>query len=119
MMPTSSPAPKLALTPSTAVRPPKRTVTSRASSRGTFSGNSPLPGASFVARLVAAPLVAPPPPPFAGVAPPGGERAPAQRRQPARQVQHREDQQQPERHHVDLRRVQAQCLGQQAEHHRS
>ena len=45
-------------------------------------------------------------------------RAPADRGQPARQIEHREDQQQAERHHVDLRHLQAQRLGQQAEHHR-
>eukprot|EP01136_Pigoraptor_vietnamica_P024800 Opistho-1_new@78151 len=118
MMPTSSPARKLALTASTATRPPKRTVTSRASRSDidVCSDNTALLRALLVARLVAAQLVTPLLPFGAGIGPPVAESLPAQRGQAARQVEHRQNQQQPQRHHVHLRRLQPQGLGQHAEH---
>src|SRR5437667_9045695 len=94
MMPTSSPAAKLASTASTAVSPPKRTLSARASSSG--SAKVPLPRAAKSAPRIARHL-------------------PAQRRKPARQIQDREDQQQAKRHHVQLRHLQTKCLGEQAE----
>src|SRR5439155_20183639 len=95
MMPTSSPAAKLASTASTAVSPPKRTLSARASSSA-VSAKAPLPRAAKGAPRIA-------------------RHRPAQRRKPARQIQHREDQQQAKRHHVQLRYLQTKCLGEQAE----
>eukprot|EP01136_Pigoraptor_vietnamica_P017073 Opistho-1_new@61740 len=87
MMPMSSPVCSVALTPSTAVRPPKRTVTLSMVRRAlamvrSHSGFAPLP----------------------------------QRGQAVGQVHHAQDQQQAQHHHVAVGQLQAQRLGQQAEH---
>src|SRR5205085_5913014 len=79
MMPTSSPPSIATETPSTAVRPPKRTVTSRADSSASLL-------ASTMPRLPAPPARQP-----------SAQGLPAQRREAARQVQHRQDQQQAQR----------------------
>ena len=107
MMPTSSPA-RRTLDASTATRPPKRTSVARSKQRGVHAV------ARFEQRLSRAlsPLRR------ARSQRRGHQRAPAQRRQAARQVQHARISSRPERHHVDLRHLQPQRLGQQAEHDR-
>src|SRR5690606_29522416 len=101
------------------VRPPKRTVMSWASSKAWESEAMArllcLFLALLAARGLAAEAVAQRCAPGLEAAPRLAEGAPAHRGQATGQVQHREDEQEAQRHHVDLRHLQAQRLGQHAE----